>query len=222
MNITAIVLEYLEPGWTERTEKCVINAEIKMKLAYVGREGVGSMSDAFNRGWVKVDTEYVWFLTNVGFTPDMPKVLLGLMERFPNCAGIHPAHRSDHFHLRKNGPYISTVPFIEWTAPFIRMSALEDVGGTDEQMPYWGFDLDWSHRAKERGWDVMVSREFELDHEYLVSCCDRHPISKKREARRRRFDVSTEKRLREKWGTDWMKKLWPTNSRAKGSGKIYV
>lgn len=221
-KVTALVLKYEEPGWTERTLDAVHRSKLPMDTVTVGRKGVGSMSAAFNKGLKSCHTPYVWFLTNVGFCPEMGDTLLNIMERHPNCAAVHPAHKSDHPHLRSCKKLIEHVPFIEWTAPFLRMSALEDVGGTDENMPYWGFDLDWSARAKERGWILMVSREYELDHTYLRACSQEHDVSKRRKNRRREYDVSTEQHLRQKWGPKWMKDLWPTNTRASGSGRIYV
>ena len=49
-HVTPVVLEYLEKGSTEQTIKCLLDAGFEQEnILQVSREGVGSISKAFNR-----------------------------------------------------------------------------------------------------------------------------------------------------------------------------
>jgi hypothetical protein len=116
-DICAIVLKYEEPGWTEQTIACCEAAGIT-KIVIADRDGVGNMSKAFNRAVKSAgvfDSKYIWFLTNVTFTPDVPLALMAAFDPFTAC--VHPCHDSDHAHLKVCGHTPQEVPFVEFTAP---------------------------------------------------------------------------------------------------------
>jgi len=214
-RILAVQLLYREEGWTQTTRQALDAAGITQVLP-ADREGVGNMSRAFNHAWLQAHAtipekfDFVWFVTNVTFPPDMPEKLLALFDK--TTAAVHPRMDSDHPHLRDGG---QGVPFIELTAPMFSVSALISVGMMDEDLPYWGMDLDWSYRATTKGFSLHVHGETKIQHRYLRHFAPQ-PISKVRAERRKLYDAATEYRLREKYGTEWIKKLWPTHPHAKG------
>ena len=215
-QVTPIVLEYLEPGWHDQTMQCLLNSGFKQEnILQVGREGVGSMSAAFNRvfeglyGFDLITTPYVWFLTNVTFGKNEIYEIVETMQSrsCQKCAVIHPQFDSSHPFI-KNPQATDTVPFVELTAPLFRMEALKDVGLMDELMPYWGMDADWGHRAKLKGWDCCADGYTHIEHVYLHQS-QPYPISKIRAALRSLYDEQTRNRLIEKYGTDWKQKICP-------------
>ena len=223
-QVAALILRYDEPGWTKATIDCVRQSALHKSILCTSRGGVGAMSAAFNRGMrhIAPDVKYTWMITNVTFNPAMFLHLVDVMEQNPKCAAIHPAFMSDHPHIRPtNKREVREVPYIEWTAPMVRMEAWNAIGELDEQMPYWGMDLDWSYRAKQAGWNLLVSDVYLLKHTYLRACSECFDVTRRRALVRAKHDVSTENRLREKWGDDWMRKLWPCHHRA-GQGRIYT
>ena len=79
-KIYPIVLLYEEAGWKKATEDCLSAAGFR-QWDYADRDGVGSMSKAFNRAFYDISPrreKYIWFVTNVTFPPEMPAVLLEL------------------------------------------------------------------------------------------------------------------------------------------------
>lgn len=209
-EITAVVLRYEEPNWTDATLQSLFHSGIK-NIRFANRDGVGNMSRAFNEaifdsfGDIKIKTKYVWWLTNVTFTPDVPERLTACFEG--NVAAVHPAHKSDHSHL-VHAQAGENIPFIELTAPMFESKALDRVGRMDEQMPYWGMDLDWSHRAANMGYKLRASSAG-VDHEYLRLRKKEYPITRIREELRKLYDGSTTARLSEKYGPEWRKIVWP-------------
>jgi len=223
-NLAAIlILAYKERGWLKRTLASVQQIESRPHVYVVHRsdEGTGNMSADFNRGMEYIqrqkahDFKYVWMLTNVTFPPDTFDVLQDSMESNPEHAAVHPAHQSSHVALRSEGPPIDRLRFIEWTAPMVSMKAWESAGALDENMPYWGMDLDWSYRVKSLGFDLIVDRRAQVEHTYLHSVKEKSDVTRAREQRRTDSNAATESYMRSKWGADWIKKLWPGNQHSR-------
>jgi len=218
MKCAVIQLEYMETGWTARTFDCC-RADGLEVIAVAQREGVGSMSAAFNRAVSEVlnkrksnqkSLEFLWFVTNVTFHPGTAQALMDAFDE--STAAVHPQFASDHPHIAKpNG--VVEVPFVEWTAPMLRISALEQVGLLDEAMPYVGMDLDWSHRANLAGWNLRATNRAQVQHTYLRFNAPEE-ISKIRERLRALYAYSTEARMVEKYGQNWKAKVWATHPEA--------
>lgn len=216
MKVAVIQLEYLETGWTARTFDCC-RADGLEVVAVARREGVGSMSAAFNRAARDVIAkakanqkgapEFIWFVTNITFNPGTAQALVDAFDE--TTAAVHPQFASDHPHIAAPKG-IQEVPFVEWTAPMIRLSALEKIGLLDEDMPYVGMDLDWSYRAKESGWKLRATHRAVVQHTYLRFNAPEE-ISKIRERLRSLYAYSTEQKIIQKYGQNWKAKLWETH-----------
>ena len=227
-QIQPVVLRYLEKGWTEKTVACLIAAGFQESdIVYADREGTGNMSKAFNTAFFNTlqkikDSEntlpyapvkpFAWFLTNVTFPEQMPASLIEVLESDEDIAAVHPAFDSDHPHIRNAYGISRDVPFVEWTAPLVRSDVFWECAWLDDKMPYWGMDLDWSHIIQEKcGKTLAIDGRHRLGHTYLRMNDQKEPITIERERIRKTFDKSTEERLIEKYGADWMQKLWPTH-----------
>jgi hypothetical protein len=231
-QIQPIVLRYQETGWTEKTVACLIGAGFQESdIVFADREGVGNMSKAFNdafKSTLSNDTfpsakPFTWFLTNVTFPEQMPVSLLELIKSDEDIAAVHPAFDSDHPHIRNAYGISREVPFVEWTAPLVDSIVFFQCL-LDEQMPYWGMDLDWSYLVTVIGeYTFAIDGRHRLGHTYLRMTDQKEPITIEREQIRKTFDASTEQRLIEKHGVDWMAKLWPTHPHVlSGNKTIHV
>lgn len=208
-KVLAIILRYEEKNWHQGTRDCVERANPEC-IIEADREGVGSISRAFNNsvsglGDRIFNYDYVWFVTNVIFPPEMLGALVAAFDH--NTAGVHPKFQSDHHHIAKAPVGGSLVNFIEWTSPMLSVRAIADVGLLDQKLPYWGMDLDWSYRARMRGWNLKAEGTYHLEHTYL-----RHnapePISRLREQLRKLRDASTIEQLTNKYGPKWREIIW--------------
>ena len=223
-SILPIVLIYEEKGWTEKTVQCLINAGFQEEqIVYANRDGVGNMSRAFNSAVGKsfslfqdkiddlnfiLGKKFIWFLTNVEFPPEMPLSLLSAFDS--ETAIVHPAFDSEHPHLTQAFGVVPDVPFIEWTAPMVRTSVFQELGGLDERLPYWGMDLHFSHQCRERGYCLKVDGRYRLKHNYL-RVHSPEKISQIRKELRYLYDKPTEERLIEIYGEDYLSVIWPTH-----------
>lgn len=230
-KILPIVLKYEEKGWTDKTVKCLLDAGFSQEdIVFADRDGVGNMARAFNAALnnIKITDEleylrfrgefikdqrmynvkYIWFLTNVEFPREMPLSLLSAFDE--ETAAVHPAFDSEHYFIRDCIGVAPEVEFLEWTAPMVRADVFFELGGLDEKMPYWGFDLCFSYRAKEAGYVLKIDGRYKLKHTYLNLNAP-EPISAIRKQLRALYDKPTEERLIEKYGEDWLKKLWSTH-----------
>lgn len=212
MSVTAVVLAYYEPGWTEATLRSLYESAVEPDaLVVVDRAGIGNMAAAFNSGMAQVRTEWAWMLTNVAFEPWLLGHLLNAAAQLTEVAAIHAPFGSEHPHMATEGALLERVPFVEWTAPLVHMAAWDEIGPLDEAMPYWGMDIDWCYRARIFGWLCYVARHAELQHTYLRNVNGDHPATRARKVAKALSDAQTERRLREKYGDDWLAQLWPTH-----------
>ncbi len=229
-KVAAIVLGYKEPGWTAATVNSALACpEMSDTFSIYRENGIGGMASVFNAG-MEIFTDYctehsikwVWHLTNVKFPANMLGSLLEHADE--TTAAIHPRFNSDHPHMCESSQDGRQVPFVEWTAPLVSLRAWLDVGPLDSNMPYWGFDLDWSKRAIDKGYTLKVCCSCSLDHTYLRDKdAEEHRVTTERRHARKLFDRSTEDLLAAKWGEDWLAKLWPTHPYvAAGKKRIYA
>lgn len=229
-QILPIVLKYYEKGWTERTVKCLLDAGFSPDdIVFADRDGVGNMSRAFNtsthilkteddleylqfRGEVRtrmMDIKYIWFLTNVEFSPEMPLSLLSAFDE--DTAAIHPAFDSQHHFIANTVGVAPEVPFVEWTAPMVRADVFIELSGLDENLPYWGMDIDFSYRAKKAGYILKVDGRHRLKHTYLHLHALPEPITRIRKQLRELYDKPTEDYMISKYGENWLSLLWETH-----------
>lgn len=198
MNILIVALEYLEDDYSQ-TRDCIKNSGLD--VIYADRDGVGNMAKAFNRvchNQIIRNYDYLWFITNIVFKPEVPHILASGMEGF---AALHPAMRtSDHRHQWPQEG-IKEAPFVEWTAPMVRTNVFLD-NPLDEKLPYWYFDLDWSYRVKQQGLKVGVHHGCEVSHTYLRNAKP-HPITQIRKQLRDYWANPSQKHMEEKYGQQW-------------------
>lgn len=200
MKLCILSIIYLEPDW-QQTKSCI--EATGLPVVYVDRKGIGSLSKAINQGaQLCKDFDYTWILTNVTFDNSQA---LELIKEAKNYAAIHPQFESDHLHLRE-GEGIKEVPFIEFTAPIVKTQVLLDFP-LDEQMPYWGMDLDWGYRLRTNGYKLAVHHGVKIGHTYIRNNQSGHYITERRKQLRRQTDLQTRNRLILKWGNDWRDKV---------------
>ena len=206
-KIAIVSIIYKEPEWAE-TERCLDKCNVP--LFFVDRHGVGSLAKAINSGlrqWGQ-GFEFIWFVTNVTFAETCLGFLLQGIEEY-GLAGITPCFSSDHVFCR---PMPGThgvnpeIPFLEFTAPLVRTKVLASYP-LDEDMPYWGHDLDWGYRVRAAGWKLGVHYDAEIGHVYIRNAENDHHITHKRLQKRRATNASTRAALVAKYGGQWRKKL---------------
>lgn len=204
MSAGIVSIIYEEPEWRQ-TKQCI--KRLNLPTIYVDRNGVGSLSKAYNRGFNALveeypDLKYVWMLSNVVFQSDVLDKILPYMEVY-DC--IHPSFNSDHPQIRPQFfDGVKEVPFVEFTAPLVRVETFKKLP-LDEEMPYWGQDLDWGYRVRQSGGKVGVHHGTQVQHEYIRHKVRRKPLRVTRERRRLRkeTDESTTQRLIELYGENW-------------------
>lgn len=208
MEKAAIIsIIYNEPEWCQ-TERCLDRCGFPK--FFVNRRGVGSLSKAINSGFTHWSQgfEYVWFVTDVTFSPTCLSYLIKAMDSNPQFAGITPAFHGEHLFtcpdLRKRG--VASTPFIEFVAPIVRCSVFKQFP-LDQRMPYWGFDLDWGYRVRKAGYKVGVLYDETVGHDYIKSSLEENPITTIRKAKRVESFHSTRKALFNTYGPDWRRIL---------------
>lgn len=173
---------------------------------FVDRKGVGSLAEAFNRGYAQHclrQFEFVWFLTNIRFSPDVLLEMEAAFLREPELAAVTPSFSSDHAHIRPDDKKnFSRVPFVEFTCPLVRSSVFAEFP-LDERMPYSGHDLDWGYRVHQAGWIIGVLPDVVIGHTYIRHSKSTHPATRKRKALRDAAEEPTKQVLAEKYGPTW-------------------
>jgi len=218
-RLVIISLKYLEPYY-ENTLKCL--QEIPYPILFADRDGVGNMSRAFNEAFNLLPfidasskcgsdkiilSKYVWFITNVTFTPDVPEKLMQVLDSDPNIAAVHPAMAtSDHRHLWPGET--RDVPFIEFTAPMFRAADFARFM-LDENTPYYYMDLIISHQLKQEGKRLVCVGDAEVQHTYLRNERKQHPITNIRKQLRDYHTPISKRYMEQTFGADWQTKLWP-------------
>ena len=205
-RLVIISLKYLEPYY-ENTLKCL--QEIPYPILFADRDGVGNMSRAFNEVFERMpfNVEYVWFLTNVTFSPDVPEKLMQVLDSDPNIAAVHPAMAtSDHRHLWPGET--RDVPFIEFAAPMFRAADFARFM-LDENTPYYYMDLIISHQLKQEGKRLVCVGDAEVQHTYLRNERKTHPITNIRRQLRDYHTPISKRYMEQTFGADWQTKLWP-------------
>lgn len=205
-----VALLYVEPYYRETVQsldKC------NYPVTFVERpgRGTGSLSYALNRGFEEVESkcEFVWFTTDITFTPEVPAKLMKALEVDSKLAAIHPAHFSDHPHHRPDGSgEVRIVPYVEFTGPMWRTSVFRECGMLDENHWYAYQDLLISREARLRGYKLAVHHGAEIGHTYRRTDKDLHPITRRRYGLRRYRDKVEARLLESRLGPNWRNDLW--------------
>lgn len=207
MRVAIVSVIYQEPYWID-TKKCI--QALNLPTVFVDRKGVGSLAEAYNRGFQEAqihNPDLVWFVSNVTFKPD---TLQKLVDSLGDYCAIHARFDSDHRHM-KSGFGVIEVPFLEFTAPLVRNEVYKNLP-LDENLPYWGHDLVWGYEAQKLGYKMAVNYDIELGHTYIRNSKP-HPITRERQRLRRLSDKATSEYLRNKYGNEWRVKLFPKNEK---------
>lgn len=181
--ITIVAVKYLEP-WYQKTIDCLYSLD--MPIVWVDRKGVGSLAEAYNRGFKKVQTDNVWFVSNIVFDKSVPLKLLNTLKDYH---AVHPQFESHHKFIR-SGSGIQPCEFVEFTAPMIRSKVYEDIQ-LNENLPYWGHDIVFGIEAKKRGYKMAIDHRVKVGHTYIWDQKE-YPITAKRKALRLSKDKETE------------------------------
>ena len=112
------------------------------------------------------DYDYAFQYTNDVTSP--PEVLGSLVRRLTNdvrLAAIQPSMASWHRHLNPmQSDSCAYVPYLEWAAVLVNLAAWKDVGPLDEEFNFFSMDIDWSYRAKQKGWKLAVDYSVRCGH----------------------------------------------------------
>jgi hypothetical protein len=204
-KVCIIALKYLEDYW-ESTQKNIVDSGLP--VIYVDREGVGSMTKAFNSAIPELNIifgdnlpEYLFFVTNNNFTLDVVNRLVESMDS-TGFAAIHPTHDSDHpSHINNKSGQVIETKYIEWTSPIVRTDLFLKYP-LNENYHYWFFDLVWSFEIKKLGYKIGVDHGAFVDHRYLVKDLS-NPISKKRKELRDARNSFEYQILNKDYGNNW-------------------
>ena len=219
MKVAVLSVVYAESWWSHTVDS-LKRLPPAVDVYYVDRQGVGSLAEAFNRGFRESTLQrydYVWFVTNVTFRGRVLNTLVETITQQGWCA-VHPAFKSDHLFLRQDSTIHGTgdveTPYLEFTAPLVHAPTFLS-HPLDEAMPYVGHDLDWCYRVREHGERVGVCRQVSVGHSYLRNLTDAESaITARRAELRRAAEQPTLDRLVEKYGEGWRKKLYGPGPRA--------
>lgn len=205
MRTAIISLEYEEKSYYA-TLKCL--NELGVDVFFAKRDGVGSMSRAYNDAYVKfvagLDYDKVWFVSNFTFAPDIVQKLSDAIEPY---GAIHPAFNSDHKHLMPDGSNeVKEIPFIEFTAPMFKTWVFEKYM-LNEDYWYWFYDLIISKQMREDGIKMAVHHGAIIQHTYLRNT-GIEEVTKARIILRKWREKKEIEQLKIKYGHDWHKKLF--------------
>lgn len=203
-RIVIIALKYLEPEY-EQTVKCI--EETGLPVIWADRDGVGNYSRAFNEAFKKgaEEYDYAWMISNITFDKEVPERLGRVLDENPTIAAVHPSMAgSDHQHQWPDkNKSVEAVPFIEWTAPMVRVSVFEQLP-LNNKLEYYYMDLSWSYEVQKIGYSVAVDYKSLICHTYLRNKKGPpNPISEIRKTLRRFWIPEGQKEMIRLYGPNW-------------------
>jgi hypothetical protein len=211
LSRTAIILLKYYERYFQNTLNCIKNTQLPVFIAE--RDGVGNMSRAFNTAFRLNQKElnkyeYIWFVTNIEFLPDVPIKLEKALDTFLEIGAIHPEFRSDHPHLLRDGSEeVKLIPFIEFTAPFFRREVFSRYM-LDEDHWYYYMDLIISKQMKLDGIKMACHHGAKIFHTYLRNNSSKESVTLLREKLRDWREKEEREILARKFGKDWEKYLF--------------
>lgn len=214
-KLVIVAIKYQELEWEEFTLPCIKEAaaETGADIIMVDRQGTGSLAEAVNRsfkdGSLQKEYEYALITTNVTFAGWVIKKLLKEIQEH-GLVAIHPSFASDHPHLQIQAERVlvdTKAPFVEFTCPMVSVEAMTK-NLLDEDMPYWGHDLDWGYRIKQSGPHLIgVSHSTIIGHTYIRNNKKQEPVTIARADMRKQTDGFTKQKIVSKYGHAWKKIL---------------
>lgn len=125
------------------------------------------LAGSINRAMKRLEQYgYAWQYTNdVTCTPEVLASLVGRLKKNPKLAAVQPSMPSWHAHLnpRIRGGCEEAI-YLEWAAVLVNMAAWRDIGPLDQGFNFFSCDIDWSWRAKQRGWKLAVDYSVRCGH----------------------------------------------------------
>ena len=142
--------------------RCVVFENGSTKRS--GEAVVFPINYGFVKGWNIVmrylaarGATHVWMLNS-----DVERVSSAMLKALlavSRCgyAVTTPAFNSPHtiFHPQGNAPW-REVRWVDWTLPFVSVDAWLDVGPFDDLLTGYYADVDWCHRARQKGYRFAV------------------------------------------------------------------
>ncbi len=110
----------------------------------------------------------IWTLnTDVkGLTAEMLSALIEKLNADKSLAAVSPAVIGSPHTVMHPGPEKEKyVPYIDWVAPLVRLSAWRALGGFDTNLKGFGCDIDFSKRARDKNWRFCVLPKQRIEHE---------------------------------------------------------
>lgn len=165
------------------------------------------LAGSFNIAMERLSDGYdlVWHFTNDVEVSHVDTLAVLVDDLDYSTAAIQPAMPSSHEFLCPRGLETRDVPYVEWAAPLVSMTAWVDVGILDTGFNFFSMDIDWCHRAKAKGWTFKVVNRVACRHQFRGTHNElQFPIS--------RQATAEDKHGRDKYGPGWQEFL-------KGGGK---
>ena len=213
MSVSILAIRYLEDYGTQILSLCD-KEEVVVHVEDRKPRGTGSLAAAINSGIKHIKTDYCWIVTNNTFPRGAAYRLFKAISSNEKLVALSPCFDSDHSFTRYNQgiPSVTldsindSVPFLEFTSPIVKTKILKEFP-LDENMPYWGHDLDWGHRVRQAGFKLGVHHGIRINHIYIRDQINFSPITRVRWNSRKESDESTKQALIAKYGKNWRSKL---------------
>jgi GT2 family glycosyltransferase len=174
--VNSIVLHHTTPGLYEIL---IINNGDKGSIPDIHHDNVRVIESGKNLGWeggLKLGLEksknpFVVFMNDDTFIPASSRFwLLQMLRHFKDAkvAAVGPSSncvmglQNAFIHSQRTTVY--PVNFLIGFCMMVRRSALEEVGGIDDAMPYHGDDLDLSTRFRKAGYGMICDKDIFIYH----------------------------------------------------------
>lgn len=209
ISVAIVAVIYEEPEYAATREAI---ARTGAPVQWVDRKGVGSLAEAYNRGFRKAFAwapAFIWFVSNPRFAAGTLTRLGEHLSARPDLAALQPTYPSDHLRLRPDGSgLVKEVAFVEFTCPLVRTAVFAE-HPLDEAMPYDGHDLDWGHRVRAAGWQLGADHGVQVEHEYIRHAKKRKPhlVTLRRARLREKARPATMAALEDRYGPGYAELL---------------
>jgi GT2 family glycosyltransferase len=180
----------------------------------------GGFNEGIRRARAVAGFDYYWLLSNdiMFIFKDTLVALVQDMAVHKDAGIVVPAVTFDssrpganvQFMLRGSGTGVKSLRWAEWQAPLMSATAIDRVGLLDENLRFYGMDLDWCYRASKLGFCTIIDYRVYIQHGHGTTI-DAHPdmaVCTPEECTRQMDEAMTAK-----YGKQWYNNLWPENGR---------